>query len=202
MDCNQWTEELVECARRGAELPKRLSLHLSECRRCRDFWSAQQSLAPAIQAFRAALAGERSSEAGRNRLLAEFAKLEDTQPRLWIRWAWGVAATALLALVLLPAWRLAPGRSAISQPAISDDEEFADSAVGDGNEGSFIPLPFVAPMAAGESVEIVRTELNGAELARMGIDLPVGFDEEFDADLVLGEDGSPRAVKLLGYQDF
>jgi hypothetical protein len=72
-------------------------------------------------------------------------------------------------------------------------------------DNGFIPVPYALPLATGESVRIVRRELNGAELVRMGIDLPGAYaadlSDDFEADVVVGEDELPRAVQLVSYPD-
>jgi hypothetical protein len=61
------------------------------------------------------------------------------------------------------------------------------------------------PLATGESVRVVRQQLNGAELVRMGIDLPGAYAadlaDDFEADVMLGEDDLPRAVQLVSYPE-
>jgi hypothetical protein len=129
-------------------------------------------------------------------LLAEFDRLHRPPGRVWHRWAWGAAAAALLAVAFLPVRR--PGPDRVPERQLRGDT--VASADLD-EESGFIPVPYTPPLAAGESVRILRTELNGAELAQMGIDLPGGYSDDFDADVVLGEDGLPRAVHLVGYEE-
>jgi hypothetical protein len=148
--------------------------------------------------LRLAFAQERSPRARRVRLLAEFDRLHRPAGRVWHRWAWGAAAAALLAVAFLQVRREAPGPVRVPEQQVRGDT--VASAELDEDSG-FIPVPYTPPLAAGESVRILRTELNGAELAGMGIDLPGGYSDDFDADVVLGEDGLPRAVHLLGYEE-
>ena len=76
--------------------------------------------------------------------------------------------------------------------------DFADVS----GESELVPVAFSQPLEAGESVRVVREELDGVELAAMGIDPPAGFGNSIAADVVLGEDGLPRAVRFLDYDEF
>jgi hypothetical protein len=137
--------------------------------------------------------------------MAEFARLERSQSRSWFRWAWVPASVALLVVASVQGWLGMPGRNVPAQPSV-ESEDFAGAGfVEIDEENGFIPVPYALPLATGESVRIVRRELNGAELVRMGIDLPGGFaddlTDDFEADVVLGEDELPRAVQLVSYPE-
>ena len=195
MECREWTEELVECARRGVGPSASLVAHLAVCPHCRERWNAERVLSLAVGRLRLALATERSPESRRGELMEAFSVA--MRPRRSLRWAWGAAAAAVLfAAVWFPAHNAAaPDRRA--------NEEVVTAALVDTDEESgFIPVPYSPPPAVGESIAIVRRELDGAELARMGIDLPFADPDGFDAEIVLGEDGVPRAVRLAGYEEF
>ena len=69
-------------------------------------------------------------------------------------------------------------------------EEVADA--GDG----FIAVPFVPPLAEGELVRVVHTELHPATLAGLGVNVDPAWVTAMPADLLLGEDGFPRAVRV------
>jgi hypothetical protein len=203
VDCQQWTDELVECARRGAGPSPRLGAHLRDCPLCRERWNAEEGLQAPLRKLRVVLARERSPEIRRQQLLEEFARLERPQPLVWFGWAWGAAITALVAVALLQVGRVLPGRYAVLAPASIDAEDFVGAGfVEISEENGFVLVPYTRPLAAGESVRVVRQELNGAELVRMGIDFPGAYGHSFDADVVLGEDGLPRAVHVVGYQEF
>src|ERR1035441_2763191 len=88
VNCGEWSNELDECARRGARPSKRLSAHLSDCGRCGERWEAARTLNAELRKLRLARSGERSQDVWRRRLMAEFARLERSQSRSWFRWAW------------------------------------------------------------------------------------------------------------------
>jgi hypothetical protein len=154
-----------------------------------------------MRQLRKALAGERQPGFRRKQLLAEFESVRRAARPAWPLWTWSVAAAVLVAVLLV-----GPGRGPFgpgAPPPAQAAEEFAAADFPDVSEsGGFIPVAFSQPLAAGESVRVVREELDGVELAAMGIDAPGTFGNCVDADIVLGEDGLPRAVRLLGYDEF
>jgi hypothetical protein len=201
VNCGEWSNELDECARRGARPSKRLSAHLSDCGRCGERWEAARTLNAELRKLRLARSGERSQDVWRRRLMAEFGRMERSPSRSWFRWAWIPASAALLVAASLQVWLGMPGRNVPEQLSVQS-EDLASAGFGDiDEENGFIPVPYALPLATGESVRIVRRELNGAELVRMGIDLPGGYaddlSDDFEADVVLGEDELPRAVQLV-----
>jgi hypothetical protein len=203
--CGEWSNELAESARRGAGPSEGLSAHLSDCGRCGERWEAERTLSAELRRLRLAHAGERSQDVWRRRLMAEFAPLERSQSRSWFRWAWVPASVALLVVASVQVWLGMPGRNVPAQLSV-ESEDFAGAGFLDiDEENGFIPVPYALPLATGESVRIVRRELNGAELVRMGIDLPGGYAgglaDDFEADIVLGEDELPRAVQLVSYPE-
>lgn len=177
---------------------KHLVAHLSHCRRCRERWEAEQSLGPAMRNLRLALEHERSPQERRRQLLAEFDRLHRPPKRFRHRWAWAAIAAAVLALAFLPLRRGTPGPVRVPTQQLSGDV-VASTDIDE--ENGFIPVPYTPPLAAGESVRIERKQLNGAELARMGIDLPGGYGDDFEAEVLFGEDGLPRAVHLVEYEE-
>jgi hypothetical protein len=198
VDCRESMEAVTECVRRGERPPDALQAHLRECARCREQWAAQESLAAPMRRLREAVAEERSPAFRRRQLLAEFEMERRAGRPAWPLWAWSVAAAVLLAVLLVRPAHLPP---AAGTPQAA--EEFAGASFPDVSEGGeFTPVAFSEPLAAGESIRVVREELDGAELAALGIDAPDAFGSSVDADVVLGGDGLPRAVRLLGYDLF
>jgi hypothetical protein len=204
-NCREWLEELTDCARRGVEPSGRLSAHLSDCARCGEQWEAECALSGELQALRMARAGQRSRDFWRRRLMAEFARMERPATRRWLGWAWIPATAALLVAASLQVWLGMPGRNAPARISVQSEDVAGAGVVDAGEDDGFIPVPYALPLATGESVRIVRRELNGAELVRMGIDLPGAYAadlaDDFEADIVVGEDELPRAVQLVSYPD-
>jgi hypothetical protein len=63
---------------------------------------------------------------------------------------------------------------------------------------AFTPIPYTLPLGDGESTRVVRMEIPIAELAAAGFRLPpIDPSAVVTADVILGDDGRPRAVRLV-----
>jgi hypothetical protein len=204
-DCKEWQDELAEGARCAAGPSRRVWAHVSGCARCGERWEAERTLSAALRELRMASAGQRSGDVWRRRLMAEFASLEFSSARTWLGWAWIPASAALLVAASVQIWLGMPGRNVVAQVAAQSQDVAGAMSFGTGEDSGFIPVPYALPLATGESVRVVRQQLNGAELVRMGIDLPGAYAadlaDDFEADVMLGEDDLPRAVQLVSYPE-
>ncbi|HUP04942.1 MAG TPA: hypothetical protein VMU19_13190 [Bryobacteraceae bacterium] len=200
-DCGKWRDALSESARSGEQPGGRLNAHLAVCPSCAERWNSERALSAELRELRAALAGERSADVWRLRLMAEFARMERPSARPWLRWAWVPACAALLMAAGAQLWLSMPGRGSAAKLEAKVQTAAAVSAPDADEDNGFIPVPYALPLAAGESVRVVRRELNGADLVRMGIDVPSAYaadlSNDFEANVVLGEDDLPRAVQLV-----
>ena len=62
----------------------------------------------------------------------------------------------------------------------------------------FVPVPFTGAIAADDSGMVVRVQLTRASLAQLGYPVAETPDEDLIlADVLVGEDGWPRGVKLI-----
>jgi hypothetical protein len=62
----------------------------------------------------------------------------------------------------------------------------------------YIPLTYLADATAMESGMVLRVELPPSALVRMGLPAPVErTDSRVKADLIVGDDGVPRAVRFV-----
>lgn len=117
------------------------------------------------------------------RLKTEFQRRNRRRKlRTWVA-SFSVATAAGIALLM--AMHVAP-----VQPAASAVEEDADAA--------FYPLPEAEGLPEVETAMVVRVELPVSSLQLMGV--PVGEerkDSSVEADLLLGEDGLARGVRLV-----
>ena len=188
MNCQRWTQEILEGSRRGAGPSDALSMHLAECPRCAARWESQTELTRHLGRMRAAVSPLRSPGDARLRLLAAFDRkreAEQTRPR----WVWGaVAAAAVLALTL----SLSRTPALHSRPARPSPDAVEEMAL----DNEFVPVPYAPPLAQGEVVEVVRMDLSPDALARLGFITQAGYPSEITAELAIGEDGLPRAVRL------
>lgn len=185
MNCASFRAAVVEAARSGAQPDAGLRQHLTACAECRERWESEQCLSGALSGLRSAVAGERTSEFGRARTMREFKVGLLARPRA-PRWA---AAAAAAVIVLAAVSLLRTGSTATrttDQVAVYQVEE------------GFVPVPYSQPFAEGEVGQIIRTELTVAGLGRMGITMPAPY-EPVEADVLVGADGLPHAVRILDY---
>jgi hypothetical protein len=84
-----------------------------------------------------------------------------------------------------------PGPSAATQVAdASTNESYAAS--------DFVPVPYTGAIAADDPGMVVRVQLTRASLAQLGYPVAETPDEDLIlADVLVGEDGWPRGVKLI-----
>ena len=214
MNCSGAMEKIPDYARRRMEPESMLAAHLETCPACGELWESERNLTAHMRMIRIASAGRRSSAGSREALMRQFA--EKHQAASNSRWLWSLAAAAavLLALILIQgaerksrpvvagvSGQSASGQSASGQSVAAQAEVQSDGEIqedGDGQYEGFIPVPYVPPLAAGELVSVVHTELYPLELARLGVSVDPSWATELPADLLVGEDGFPRAVRVSG----
>ena len=201
MNCSSAMEKIPECARRRMEPESALAAHLKTCQACGELWESERNLTAHMRMIRIASAGRRSSAGSREALMRQFAEKHRAASNG--RWLWSLAAAAavLLALILIQGAErksrpVVAGQSAgaAAQAEVQSDAEVQED--GDGQYEGFIPVPYVPPLAAGELVSVVHTELYPLELARLGVSVDPSWATELPADLLVGEDGFPRAVRV------
>lgn len=204
MNCRNWIVELVECARTDFEPQAELREHLEHCPPCRERWDEERNLSARFQTMRAAASARTQSPAKRAELMREFQSAHQALIPASLKWSLGIAAVLLLAIALGRTWRNDRGATS-NAIAIAENSQVDSDFLADLNrwaeDDGFLPVPFAPPLATGEFVRVVRTELRPIALARMGIDVE-SYPDEIAADVVLGEDGLPRAVRLLEEKQF
>jgi hypothetical protein len=62
----------------------------------------------------------------------------------------------------------------------------------------FIPIPSAAGLPEFESGQIVRLGIPVTALPTYGLEIPAGEESSIQADLLVGQDGQPRAIRLVG----
>lgn len=196
-NCRKWTVEIVERARSGSEPGADLLQHLRECSRCSERREDEQRLAGQFRVLRDAARLRRPGGARRSRILDEFDAAHRRTVRPLLKWAMAAAAVLLLAVGSFEMWRTHRIPAAPQSTTAEESAEIEDLPV-DGS--GFVAVPYAPQLAAGEFVSVVRTELQPTALARMGFDVDASYATEIPADVVVGEDGLPRAVRLI--QDF
>ena len=123
-------------------------------------------------------------------LLAEFDRVQRRRKTH----SWTVAAGAIaasIAVVLILEYPRPPTPSA----AVSEDVRES--------EQTFVPIPYVMPLAPYERAEVVRMELPVAALIAAGLQLRTADPgARAEADVVVGQDGRARAVRLISISSF
>jgi predicted anti-sigma-YlaC factor YlaD len=197
MNCREWISEIVECARGGSQPDAQLESHLKACPKCAARWEDEQRLSAQLRLARDAAAGRRSSEARREEIMRRFALVPRRSSHPSWKWVLGAAAVLLLATVL--GYVLRNGGHA--KPTVLGIQQVAvgsygfEESTGDANE--FVAVAYAPPLAAGEFVSVLRTELQPTALARMGIYVDAAYTNTIPADVLVGEDGFPRAVRVV-----
>jgi predicted anti-sigma-YlaC factor YlaD len=197
VDCRECTVEIVECARVGSRPAGTVEAHLHDCAECRERWETEQALSQELMWLRAATASERSSAARRAQFMQEFSRLH-RPPMRRLHWAFAAAAAVLFALALELSQRGLVAPTGMNQIAMRLEMDGTGNAEFEEISGAsgFVAIPYAPPLATGEFVKVVRTQLYAAALDRMGVSVPAG-NGEFPAEVVMGEDGLPRAVRVL-----
>jgi len=193
--------------------------HAQSCNRC----AALKDAVEALEANLASLALEDESSGPPERVEAALrAAFRANRPRVlrtpWrTAWAWSLATAAALGIGVLAwqEWRPAPkgpagkggapeeanvqpapaNHSAPQQPTAQAAANPASKSVLDAS--GFLPLPYEAAPAADEQADVVRVKIARGSLAAFG--LPVDgerADELIDVDFLVGQDGTPQAVRL------
>jgi hypothetical protein len=187
MNCDIYAEQLTETARREQYPGAALKQHLRACQVCAERWDSERDLTAELRLLRAQTSGQRSTAAARAALMARYdARLARTPAA---RWYWGLAAAAALLLAILA------GMPDVNRnrPAPFAQEAAAQT---DPESDGFIAVPYAPPLAAGEFVRIVHTELDPAALASLGVNVDPSWNTQLPADVMEGEDGMPRAVRV------
>ena len=209
MTCTDRIGELTECARRRAEPGRDLRAHLAGCTPCAERWQAECGLTDQFRTMRLRAEALMALDTERDGLMREFAKLDlaGQHRRRTVR-SWGLAlgaATAVLVSVFVghiagTRMRHAPP-SAIRMKGVRNAPAVLYEASSDASALSsddFIAVPYTPPLAQGELVRVVHADLYPEALASMGIDIDPASASDIPADVVVGEDGIPRPVRITG----
>lgn len=194
MRCADRMAEIVENARRGAEPGRELRAHLAACDQCAARWESERHLTDQFRVMRLRAAALMEQDTHRDVLMRDFAELHRARPaRRWV-WALGAAAAVFAAILVghLAGTRARPAAPRSAQAVLYEASTDASELSSD----DFVAVPYTPPLAQGELVRVVHTELHPEALARMGIDVDPEWASEIPADVVVGEDGVPRAVRI------
>lgn len=213
MDCVQFQEiyhDLDRAGTSGFRLRERALAHAESCACCGLLLTDAEALDFALRNLAEHNAGRQAAPRVETALLREFqqAKLAGARGRVHKQLAaLGTAAAILLALGLGVRHRMASQPSSATPQAASvasgtsatsaqnvaaslqDDDEYATD---------FVPVPYADDPAALEGWAIVRVTLPRSALPSFG--LPITESDGTDrvsADLLVSEDGTPQAIRLV-----
>ncbi len=203
MNCDFAITELVESARRSQQLSSDLAAHVALCDSCRVRWESESALTSHLRAIRTT-SSEGNPEWSKAVLLREFDASRRHERQ--VRWMWAMSSAAVLVLSVVAVrdvWMKPVSTAshsggvvvAQSYPMREYSPEAFEPAEEAGEKG-FIKVPFALPPVPGETFGIVRTELDPADLAKMGVSVDPAWTGTLQADLLVGEDGFTEAVRL------
>lgn len=140
---------------------------------------------------------------------AERAKYRER--RLRTRWAeWTAIAAAATALVTIGAWNFSRGHVSVTKsPAtkVSSVKSAGTNSVAQPSAGTetaqdfgsdFVPVPYGESISPDDAGLVVRVSMTRSALGSLGYPVDeVHGEEMIQADLLVGEDGLPRAVRVV-----
>lgn len=219
--CEQFEAILQDLESRGAldeAVCQLAQLHAQTCQSCAARRAQFRSLAAGLRAMETSVAADGAPARVEAILRSTFLrqKWEAGRARAMRRWAAaGIAAALLLGagvasrLLRKTAAPLGNARTEsvarTIQPvqvsaAAGDSTDASDDNGGQGDDelsADFVPYPPGGTILPYENAQIVRVNLPGSALVAMGY--PIDGDrvgERFTADLLVGEDGLPRAIRF------
>ena len=218
MTCLEAEADVVDLARGidiGGDAAERLRQHLAQCAGCTARLARERQLTAALNA----IAGAEPPSARASAIEAELRAAFDAQraavtrqppaprpalPRPQLR-AW-LAAAAVLVLAVA-AWQAAGRWPSPGEPAAGPEPGPVNTAssptappapAAGGQVLQFVVLPTAVGLPALESGQIVRVELPAAELPAYGFILePQPAGGAVEADVLVGQDGQPRAIRFV-----
>ena len=134
-------------------------------------------------------------------------------PSPLLRWSAGIAGVAaaiVLGLFLIgrpnvllrhrKAARLAqPGRANSQAEAASAQPPAQTGASDDEGADAFVPLSGTFDPTTLSDDAIVRVSLSGDELESLGVPVGDSGDQQVVADLIIANDGTPQAIRVVGW---
>jgi hypothetical protein len=202
MTCKEILPELIESARRRGQLHGSLRSHVAGCPECYDRWEAERHLTAHLRMISARTAGMEPPQYVADSLMREFAKRHKRKAvPVWV-WQLAAAAAILMAILIghaagLRARHTAPPAVRVRTSPWNDAVVYEVSADGASlASDGFVELPYTPPVATGELVRMVHTEMYPEALAGMGVQVDPTWVEGIPVDLVVGEDGLPHAVRI------
>jgi hypothetical protein len=219
MNCEQFRDLLPDLARDvtaggrdellDAGAVKEALEHADACRACDELLEEAESVTSALRAM-ATADSERQAPARVEKNLLRVLEVRRSlamhssyQRRFMLAGAAGAAALALLGISLV--WRagtptVVPMAPAFSSSAAPADQSDWLSGFGDEEKttNSFVPLSQTFDPASVDDDTVVRVVLSRAALDKFGLHMESGGADRVVADLIVTNDGTPQAIRVVG----
>jgi hypothetical protein len=124
-------------------------------------------------------------------------------------WVWALSAAAAL---LLAGWLghaaakrphgVRTGETAVHEASLSLNSLSLSYDASSLSNDDFIAVPYTPPLATGELVTMVHTDMYPEALASLGVEVDPSWSGDLPVDVVVGEDGLPRAVRITENSQF
>ena len=197
MSCDEIREQLVETARArelSSDLRKIVFEHAAECGPCGHHLDNEQRLTHALGEL--AMSGE-GAPARMEQMIRRRMKVVPLRPAKAAKWAWpSVAAAAAAAVIFIMSPQVhVPGTQRLVKPAAANVAEVNAQWQAEDSDG-FTPLPYAAELGPEEQAEMVRVQMPRGALVAMGVPVnEADSDEQIQADVLVGMDGTARAIR-------
>jgi hypothetical protein len=210
----------VDCARGEAQLNRELRAHIGTCAGCRERWETELQLTAHLNVMRESVAAfsspatssegaarreaasRKEGASGKETLMREFARRH--RRKAVPAWAWTLAAAASILLAIFIGHEAGVRSRHTPSPAVRTRgiqgngvvmyEVSADASALSTDD--FLEVPYTPPLAPGEIVRMVHTEIYPETLASMGVAVDTDSTGNLPVDMVVGEDGLPRAIRI------
>jgi hypothetical protein len=219
VDCIEFGELLPDIDRpgtRGHELSEEIIAHAEICAPCSSMMMEAESLNFSLRQLGQTTEGVEAPARVEAALLNEFRRTKSITARA--KFQRELAALAIAAMVLLAVGvgfyrhqlKLNAGEGAttaqnITQPAAAGSNSGTTAiqpSATDADESeyatSFVPLPYADDPSETQGGAVVRVDLPRASLVSMGVPVAgLNANGHVVADLMLSEDGTPQAIRLV-----
>ena len=213
MTCEHFALEVHDWGRRvnsreseiRESIDERLVAHAAECPDCAQLLADVRALNYSLQALAEQDAAERAPESAEAALLAAFRAQKSSRRATTAAWHRAALAAAAIVLAALgvAVHRLVPtatGGSSAGDLQANSSEGMAtaeNSPLVAENATTFVALPYADENFAVEDGTIAQVTMSPATLASMGLPVADIDGAPMAAEVVLSEDGTPQAIRLL-----
>ena len=224
MTCAEFDTVVHDVARPGAlDKPSAViaKFHAQTCERCAARLAQAQVLASALEAVAQDSADLGAPAHLEPALVSAFRehrrsleRKQHRQRRTRLRWLeWSALAAAAAVVLAIGAWNFSRPRAigtdtnpsaVVTRPLNSNADDAAQQtapvapAAAEDWNSDFVPLPYGESLSPDDSGLVVRVSMTRSALGSLGYPVDeVHAGDVVQADLLVGEDGLPRAVRLV-----